>query len=192
MSLKPTPVTKIDFDIVPNLKKLTIFDGYEFTNGNLSDIEYHELEELYIEEGAFTSFTPTAFTKLTKLEIPFSTSLAEIDLAVNTQLTHVDCNYSDWNNNNLFSINTSTLLSLEYLSLQSNGLTYVDISNNPNLIYLDVSHNDLSDYRINLILQKLVDFGKTDGFIFIGDNPGVPYDTINVDILTSRGWVVTL
>ena len=192
MSFKPTPVTNIDLNIVPNLNKLTIYDGYELSNNSLATTSIHGLGELYIEDAAFTIFTPNKFTSLNKLTLLRATSLQAIDLTNNTLLTYVDCDNSQLSSNNIFTLDLSANVNLSYISLVNNGLTSLDISNNTNIDTLILTDNSLTIFQVDRILQKLVEFGNSNGIVYLDNVSGgtnqAPSSMTHVNTLLARGW----
>jgi DNA-binding beta-propeller fold protein YncE len=90
--------------------------------------------------------------------------------------------------NAISKIDTRSNPALESLYLGSLGLRNLDVSNNPSVRIIDISHNMLTATELNRLFHSLhtnVGWGKT---IRISRNPGT--DDCDVSIAEAKGWQV--
>ena len=95
-----------------------------------------KLEHLFCSDCGLTSLNLTNNPRLCELDA-FNNNLTSIDLTNNTLLKRLDI----WNNPNLGNVNISGLRSLEYYNCAKTGATSLDLSGQPNLMYLICGYN---------------------------------------------------
>ena len=128
-------------------------------NGILSDDELSEVKvidchSVSLDDPGVTTFKGIEFfTKLWKLECYNDTSLKELDVSKNTELTELvcDCTYS------LSSLDVSHNTKLERLDANYNQLTSLDVSHNTALKKLYLTRNQITslDVSNNTLLESL-------------------------------------
>ena len=98
-------------------------------------------------------------------------------------ITHLECGGLG-----IIILNVSKNTALVELHCWRNQLQILDLSNNTALAKLNCSNNLLSTIALNSLFETLHNdtFSKS---IYILDNPGT--DACNLDIATSKGWVVS-
>lgn len=94
------------------------------------------LEHLFCSDCGLTSLNLANNLRLCELDA-FNNNLTSINLTNNPLLKRLDI----WNNPNLGNVNISGLRSLEYYNCAKTGATSLDMSNQPNLMYLVCSYN---------------------------------------------------
>ena len=154
--------SKIDLDIVKEIKKLEIRDA---GLTNLTGIEFFKsLTELYCNTNQLTSLDVSKNTSLTSLQC-WRNQLTSLDVSKNTALKYLGCG-----GNQLTSLDVSKNTSLTSLDCGANQLTSLDVSKNAALIYLYCGANLLKNLDIskNTDLSVLVCRSNpgTDGYRF--------------------------
>lgn len=103
------------------------------------------LEHLFCSDCGLTSLNLSNNPRLCELDA-FNNNLTSINLTNNPLLKRLDI----WNNPNLGNVNISGLRALEYYNCAKTGATSLDMSNQPNLMYLVCSYNSgLSSLNIS-------------------------------------------
>ena len=95
-----------------------------------------QLEHLFCSDCGLTSLNLANNPRLCELDA-FNNNLTSINLTKNPLLKRLDI----WNNPNLGNVNISGLRSLEYYNCAKTGATSLDMSGNPNLMYLICGYN---------------------------------------------------
>ncbi|WP_431166137.1 T9SS type A sorting domain-containing protein [Tenacibaculum halocynthiae] len=130
---------------------------------NLNITKCIDLPELYCSNNRLNSLDLTHNTKLTKIEV-FNNLLDKLDLSTNNLLTDLRASENKitsitlnkslknvfLNQNQLSQINTSTLNDIEYLYVDNNKLTSLNISTNKKIKNLNCSSNLISVFDISL------------------------------------------
>lgn len=77
------------------------------------------------------------------------------------------------------------------VNMCNNSLTGIDISDNPGLLYLNISRNSLNQTAVDSVLRTLDSYGTNKGSLDLTGN-SAPSDTgiKHVNNLTSRGWEI--
>ena len=113
----------------------------------------------------------------------YENSLTKLDVSRNTALVELYCQ-----NNYLESLNVSRNTKLVSLWCWHNYLESLDVSRNTALEVLDCLDNGMYAAALNNLFKSLVDRkGKSEGYIYIGGNPGVA--GCDQTIATGKNWV---
>jgi hypothetical protein len=79
------------------------------------------------------------------------------------------------------------------VNLHNNDLTSLDISNDPSLLYLNVSRNLLNQTAVDEILQTLDSYNTDRGSLNLTGNAAPSITGIgHANNLTARGWKVEI
>ncbi|TXK71751.1 T9SS type A sorting domain-containing protein [Mesonia sp. HuA40] len=112
-------------------------------NLNIQDLTgleaFTNITEVFLANNNISFANFTANTALTKISIAFN-PLTTLDVTGLTNLITLGADYTQ----SLASIDLSTNVNLEALSLNNNQLTSLDVSNNSNLVYLSAGLNQLT------------------------------------------------
>lgn len=110
------------------------------SNPNLTSIDFsqnHDLENLFCSKCGLTSLDLSGNPLLCELDA-FKNHLTSLELAGNTMLKRLDI----WDNENLGDVDISFLTGLEFYNCANNGVTSLDMSNNPQLQILICGYNE--------------------------------------------------
>jgi len=110
------------------------------SNPDLTTLDFSantELENLFCSKCGLTKLDLTANTKLCELDA-FKNKLTELYLPDSPYLKRLDI----WDNENLGDVDVSKLTGLEFYNCANNGVTRLDMSNNPQLQLLICGYNE--------------------------------------------------
>ena len=126
------------------------------------------------------------FVGLTRFQV-YTLDITDIDATEATQLDnyHVQANA-------ISTIDISTLANVTFFRAFQNSLSTLDISNNPLLVRLEVSENNLGSNELDAIVNQLDTFGLLDGFLVIAGNAGNLTSAAQpaYDNLIAKGWTI--
>ena len=118
----------------PNLAYLECNANPHLTSLNVTGNP--NLEHLFCSDCGLTSLNLANNPRLCELDA-FNNNLTSINLSNNPLLKRLDI----WNNPNLGNVNITGLRALEYYNCAKTGATSLDMSNQPNLMYLVCGYN---------------------------------------------------
>lgn len=148
--------TSLDFSGCPKLEWIYCFNcnlsslnvsgnpelAYIECNGNpnLKSLDFSKnsnLENIFASECGLTSINVSNCKNLCELAV-FSNNLSYLDVSSNTKLKRLDV----WDNQNLAGVDISMLSGLEYYNCADTAVTSLNMSNNPQLMYLVAGYNE--------------------------------------------------
>ena len=109
-------------------------------NPNLKSLDFSKnsnLENIFASECGLTSINVSNCKNLCELAV-FSNNLSYLDVSSNTKLKRLDV----WDNQNLAGVDISMLSGLEYYNCADTAVTSLNMSNNPQLMYLVAGYNE--------------------------------------------------
>ena len=128
-------LTELHFENNPNLAYLECNSNPNLTELDLS--HNTKLENLFCSVCGLTSLDVSNNPLLCELDA-FENNLTSLDLSNNKLLKRLDI----WKNPNLGNVDISGLYGLEFYNCAQNGVTRLDMSNNPHLQLLICGYND--------------------------------------------------
>ena len=117
--------------------------GDSIFESDVSDIEKVDLGSEDIENLAGIEW----FTSMTFFDLGTTNFVTELDLGKNTKLKHIDCGGLVYSH--LTELDVSNLPDLEYLDCARHSFTELDLSKNVKLTYLDCRANDLTELDLS-------------------------------------------
>lgn len=124
-----------------------VFVRAQYEMGSLCHVNFSNcpsLQELTLNETAFTAFDASEYESLQKLLMYNNTQLSSLTIKNNHNLTFLECDYSP-----LASLDLSGNTELIYLSCEGNQLTSLDLSNNTKLTSLSCEGNQLTSLDLS-------------------------------------------
>ena len=168
-----------------DVSKNTVLKELHCSSNQLTKLNVNNnllLELLICQNNKLSNLDIKKNTAMTYLDFSFN-KLKYLDVSKNTALIELNC----WRNR-LQKLDVSENTALTHLYCSENQFSILDMSNNIALTTLNCSNNRLSTFALNALFETL----HNDNFpksINILDNPGTV--ACNVDIATSKGWVVS-
>ena len=177
-------VVNLNVGEVPDLSSLTALTNISIINSNITGIMVYDsllIERLNLSNNALTSFDVSLYSNLKELNLQFN-QLSSLDMTNNTLLEVITLNINPLTN---LVMNSANLLDL---SVSHTDLTGLDLTQNVELDYLDISHTPgLAGFDLsNLTKLRVLNIGGLDqSLINNGQFPSVESLYVSYANLTS-------
>jgi len=133
-----------------NFQKVLIEDyNIEVVDGTVAYKDVKGIDELRCAAKSIQSLEGIEYFISLERLICFANPISIMDIRKNSKLKTLICWQNYWNENKLNSLDVSNNPELEYLNVSPNDLTFLDLSNNPALTTLSCSRNQLTSLDVS-------------------------------------------